>query len=153
MKHSTTRTGWWGPRKSCANSSTEECLSHENTVSRRGDAVVPGSSCPSRPHLRTSVCKSSPLFHPLFVCAMRWASHLIKYVLMKDDLFREIHERTTKLTPKRSELRTVWQRSKSGNITPEERAYLEAYTTRQMRVESLQIDYLESCYQQSSDLK
>ena len=22
MKHSTTRTGWWGPRKSCANSST-----------------------------------------------------------------------------------------------------------------------------------
>ena len=63
---------------------------------------------------------------------MRWASHLIKYVLMKDDLFREIHERTTKLTPKRRELRTVWQRSKSGN-TPEEREYLEAYTTRQMR--------------------
>ena len=112
-----------------------------------------GSSCPLGPHLRTSVCKSSPLFHPLFVCAMRWASHLIKYVLMKDDLFREIHERTTKLTPKRRELRTVWQRSKSGNITPEERAYLEAYNTRRMRIESLRIDYLESCYQQSADLK
>ena len=84
---------------------------------------------------------------------MRWASHLIKYVLMKDDLFREIHDRTTKLTPKRRELRTVWQRSKSGNITPEERAYLEAHTARQMRIESLRIDYLESCYQQSLDLK
>ena len=153
MKHSTTRTGWWGPRKSCWNSSTEECLSHENTVSRRGDAVVPGLSCPSRPHLRTSVCKSSPLFHPLFVCAMRWFSHLCKHVLMRDELFIEIHDKTTALTPKKDALRTVWQRSKSGNITPEERAYLEAYTTRQMRIESLQIDYLESCYQQSSDLK
>jgi hypothetical protein len=112
-----------------------------------------GSSCPLGPHLRTSVCKSSPLFHPLFVCAMYWASHLIKYVLMKDDLFREIHERTTKLTPKKRELRTVWQRSKSGNITPQERAYLEAYTSRLMRIESLQINYLESCYQQSADLK
>ena len=84
---------------------------------------------------------------------MRWASHLIKNVLMKDDLFREIHDRTTKLTPKRTALRTVWQRSRSGNITPEEREYLEAYTTRQMRIESLQINYLESCYQQSADLK
>ena len=84
---------------------------------------------------------------------MRWAHHLIKNVLMKDDLFREIHDLTTKLTPDREALRTVWKRSKTGNITPDERAYLEAHSTRQMRIESLQIDYLESCYQQSADLK
>ena len=84
---------------------------------------------------------------------MRWFSHLCKHVLMRDELFIEIHDKTTALTPKREALQTVWQRSKSGNITPEEREYLEAYTTRQMRYESLQIKYLESCYQQSFDLK
>ena len=84
---------------------------------------------------------------------MRWFSHLCKHVLMRDELFIEIHDKTIALTPKKDALRTVWQRSKSGNITPEERAYLEAHTARQMRIESLRIDYLESCYQQSLDLK
>ena len=84
---------------------------------------------------------------------MRWITHLQKYVLGKDELFRELYARTSKLTPDSKALRTVWQRSKTGNITPEEREYLEAYTTRQMRAEALRLQYLESCYQQSLDLK
>ncbi len=84
---------------------------------------------------------------------MRWFSHLCKHVLLRDELFIQIHDKTTALTPKKEALQTVWQRSKSGNITPEEREYLEAYTTRQMRYESLQIKYLEACYQKSSAVK
>ena len=72
---------------------------------------------------------------------------------MKDYLFREIHDRTVKLQPKRSEYLTVWERSKSGNITEKERQYLEAFHARQLRIEALSIKYLETCYENSEDLK
>lgn len=80
---------------------------------------------------------------------MMW---LIKNILMKDYLFREIHDKTQRLQPDKSELHTVWERSKSGNITEKERQYLEAFHARQMRIESLQIKYLETCYEKSKDL-
>ena len=80
---------------------------------------------------------------------MMW---LIKHILMKDYLFREMHDRTVKLQPNRSEYLTVWERSKSGNITEKERQYLEAFHARQLRIEALSIKYLETCYEKSKDL-
>lgn len=83
---------------------------------------------------------------------MRWTEFFAKKVLFKDELFRSIHDRLISLTPKGGTC-GLFTRAKRGDVTEEERKYLEAWHTRQMRIESLQLDYLEACYQNSPNFK
>jgi|MDSW01.1.fsa_nt_gb hypothetical protein len=83
---------------------------------------------------------------------MRWSEFFSKQVLFKDELFRDIHNRLIKLTPKGGTC-GLFTRAKRGDITEEERAYLDAWQARQLRIEILRINYLNACFQNSPNFK
>lgn len=62
MKHSTTRTGWWGPRKRSDTAQPRSASLMKTQCPVEEMRWFQGSPCPKGPHLRTSVCKSSPSF-------------------------------------------------------------------------------------------
>jgi hypothetical protein len=68
---------------------------------------------------------------------------------MKDRLYRQIHNRVIKLTP--SSMSDIITRQEQGRLSRQEKAYLEALDTLQLRNNTLMQRHLENCFKKSED--
>ncbi len=80
---------------------------------------------------------------------MTWNRFFITNVLMKDRLYRQIHNRVIKLTPTR--MSDILKRQRQGKLTSFDMQYVEATQTLRMREEYIRLNYLESCFNNSQD--
>jgi len=68
---------------------------------------------------------------------------------MRDRLYRQIHNRVIKLTP--SSMSDIITRQEQGRLSRQEKAYLEALDTLQLRNNTLMQRHLENCFKKSED--
>ena len=80
---------------------------------------------------------------------MTWNRFFVSNVLLKDRLFRQIHQRVIRLTPGRTS--DILTRQKEGRLTKKDQDYLEALETLKLRNNALIHRHLETCFKTSED--